>query len=168
MSKAFTDEEALSATVPGRLVQRAARGEERPVTPAGYAWLQARVGQAKAALLAASPDTRLEHEHRLALAQATLESVRVVEVPVPSGVAGFGHEVEVAWDDGRRQVVQVVGPDEVQGPGQVSVVAPLGQALLGREVGGLVELERPRGLLTGTVVDVRQARTLAGGTIERD
>jgi transcription elongation GreA/GreB family factor len=156
MSKAFTDEEALATTVPGRLVQRAPAGQERPVTPAGWARLQAAVAKAKAALSAASADTKSEHEHRLALALATVESVRVVEVPAVDGVVRFGHQVEVAWDDGRTQVVQVVGPDEVGGREQVSVSSPLGQALLGREVGALIELERPRGLLTGTIVAVRQ------------
>ncbi len=156
MSKAFTDEESLAATVPGRLVQRAAPGQERPVTPGGWATLQAKVAQARAALATASADTKLEHEHRLALALATLESVRVVEVSPAQGVVRFGHQVEVRWDDGRTQVVQVVGPDEVLGRDQVSVQSPLGQALLGKDVGSLVELERPRGVVTGTIGAVRQ------------
>jgi transcription elongation GreA/GreB family factor len=157
VSKAFTDEEALTAPVPGRLVQRAAPGAERPMTVRGYQALRDEEASLKAALVAVKEDpaARAQLEHRLALVQATLESVRVVEPAGSPGVARFGCTVELAWEDGRFQTLELVGPDEADGRARVSVESPLGQALLGQPEGSTVEIDRPRGPASATIRAVR-------------
>lgn len=157
MSKAFTDEEALTASVPGRLVQRAARGDERPVTARGYRDLSEQAAALKQALVASPrPDeaARAQLEHRLALLQATLESVRVVEAVGEPGVVRFGSSIDLQWEDGRAQHLELVGPDETDGKVRISFESPLGRALLGQREGTVVEIERPRGLASATILKV--------------
>lgn len=166
MSKAFTDEESSDATAAGRPPVRAARGEERPITPEGFRALEAERLRlleverpaAKALAVPAAREAKLKDvEHRLAVVAATLESVRVVPPsPGPRTVAEFGAEVTLAWDDGRVQVVRLVGPDEADAKAdRVSVASPLGRALLGLAVGDAFEVERPRGAVGGEVRALR-------------
>lgn len=99
---------------------------------------------------------RAQLDHRLALVKATLESVRVVEPVAPDGTVRFGSVVELEWDDGRTQRVWLVGPDEADGvDGRVNVESPLGRALVGQREGDEVEVTRPRGVATATLVSVR-------------
>jgi transcription elongation factor GreB len=170
MSKAFTDEEAADATVAGRAPARAARGQERPITPAGHRrlreGLRRLVEEERPAALALADaivrEARLRDvDHRIALATAALESVRIVTPPEASQGATavvFGCRVTLAWEDGRRQVVRLVGPDEVDArAGHISVESPLGRALLGQEPGDTVEVARPRGREEVTILTVEPA-----------
>ncbi len=80
VSKAFTSEETEDAPVLGRLVVRAPRGQERPMTPAGYRALVAEQARLTGERLDASDEGRkAQLEHRLAVVAATLESGRVGE-----------------------------------------------------------------------------------------
>lgn len=152
MSKAFTSEETEDASVPGRAVVRAAPGDERPITAEGHAALVSlrealvRERAEVAGAAAADRDGRLRAlDHRLALTRATLESVRVVEVGRPDGVARFGSTVVLREEGRPARRLRLVGPDEAEGPTHVSVLAPLGRALLGARAGSEVEVERPSG-----------------------
>lgn len=59
--------------------------------------------------------------------------------PGPRDVVLFGAVVTLLRADGRRQTWQIVGEDEADPKlGKISYVAPLAQALLGREVGDTV------------------------------
>jgi transcription elongation GreA/GreB family factor len=159
VSKAFTSEEPSGAEVHGRLPVRARPGEERPITPGGYRELTERVRRLAEELL---PEARrvgqgLEDvQHQLAVATATLESVRVVHPPpVFEGRVCFGATVEVRWEDGRLQRLTVVGPDEAAaGSGLLSVESPLARALLGLAAGEPFELLRPAGPASGAVLAV--------------
>ncbi|MDP2269944.1 MAG: GreA/GreB family elongation factor [Archangium sp.] len=146
MSKAFTSEETPDEPVLGRPVQRAAPGQERPMTPEGYQALLAERDR----LLGAQSD---ELKHKLALVKATLESVRVVTPPPPDGTVRFGSTVTLAWDDGRAQVVRLVGVDEAGGQ-NISVEAPLARTLLEQKEGDEVEVVRPRGVASARLVRV--------------
>ncbi|MDP3154612.1 MAG: GreA/GreB family elongation factor [Archangium sp.] len=146
MSKAFTSEETPDEPVLGRPVQRAAPGQERPMTPEGYQALLAERDR----LLGAQSD---ELKHKLALVKATLESVRVVTPPPPDGTVRFGSTVTLAWDDGRSQVVRLVGVDEAGGQ-NISVEAPLARTLLEQKEGDEVEVVRPRGVASARLVRV--------------
>lgn len=146
MSKAFTSEETPDEPVLGRQVQRVPRGQERPMTPAGYKALVAEQ------LALQGGKTDLE-KHRLALVTATLESVRVVEPPPPDGTVRFGSTVHLEWDDGRAQVLRLVGPDEAAGT-SISVESPLARTLLEHHEGEEVEVERPRGTAVARLVRV--------------
>ena len=138
---------------------RAAPGEERPITAEGYAALLARRDAlvAERAALAAGDARLRELEHRLALAVAAIESVRVVEETKSDGRARFGSTVTLAFDDGRRQRVRLVGPDEAGAPGTLSVAAPIARVVLGLREGESAEVELPRGVITVTLVEVSSA-----------
>ncbi len=155
MSKAFTSEETPDEAVLGRTVSRAARGAERPMTPEGYQALLAEVERLRVAKVAAEALERAGLEHRLALLTATVESVRVVEPPPPDGTVRFGATVTLRWDDGRAQVLRLVGPDEADGAGKVSVESPLARALLEHREGDEVELVLPRGEVSARITRVR-------------
>ena len=105
------------------------------MTPEGYKALLAE----RERLLPGRTD---EEKHKLAVLTATLESVRVVEPPVKDGTVRFGSTVHLEWDDGRRQVVRLVGVDEAGGQ-NISVESPLARTLLELEEGDGVEFTRP-------------------------
>jgi transcription elongation factor GreB len=162
VSKAFTDEESQDPTVLGRKPVRVARGAERPITPEGYRALVAKVealGRERAEAQTLPEPARAQRladvEHRLAVASATVESVRVVEPQPPDGTVRFGSEVTLEWDDGRTQRLVLVGPDEAEPKsGRISVEAPLARSLLGLARGDSVEVERPKGVETATITEV--------------
>ena len=143
------------------------------MTPEGYQALQAERDR----LLGGKTD---EQKHRVAVLNATLESVRVVTAPPRDGTARFGSTVTLEWDDGRVQVVRLVGPDELErsrpsaaGPSRgseaedaprpatkpaqgqnISVESPLARTLLEQKEGDEVEVTRPRGVATARLVRV--------------
>lgn len=157
MSKAFTSEETEDISVVGRPIARASRGRERPITKDGYRALleeAQRIREVRAAKAADEPEQRF-CDYRLRELEATLESVRVVELPPSDGSIRFGSRVIIRWADGRTQVVRLVGPDEADAKkGEVSVESPLAAALLGSSQGDHVELVRPAGTLDGEIVSV--------------
>lgn len=147
MSKAFTSEDVPDDLPLGRVPERAAPGEARPITAEGYR----RLTEERQALLdlgrPEDEDSRREYEHRLSLASATLDSVRVVDPPASNETVAFGHRVTLEWEDGRRQTLQLVGPDEADvRAGRISVASPLARALVGLGAGDEGELTLPRGL----------------------
>lgn len=165
MSKAFTSEETPDTTVVGRVVQPAARGAERPITPEGYRALVdelRRLTDEDRPRARAEPDAMVreprlaEIEHRIAVVQATIASVRVVEPPAGGeDTVRFGSTVTLEWENGRRQMLRLVGPDEADVKvGRISIESPLARSLLGRAAGEEVEIERPRGVETATVIAV--------------
>lgn len=164
MSKAFTDEEARDSGVAGRPAVVARRGEERPITPEGHRLLlgelerlstDERRALADITDAAARETARARLEHRIALTAATLSSVRVLEPPPADGEVRFGSHVTLEWEDGRVQRLRLVGPDESDSTaGLVSVEAPLARALLGHRRGDEVEVERPGGARSATLLEV--------------
>jgi transcription elongation factor GreB len=154
VSKAFTSEEPNDPVVVGRQVQRAAPGEERPITPAGHQRLLDELHRLQAESATATEELKAGVDHRLALVSATLASVRVVE-PVHDGKVRFGSTVTLRWEDGREQTLSFVGPDEADAKaGRVSIDSPLGRSLLERSAGDTVGIERPRGVEEATLVSV--------------
>ena len=96
-----------------------------------------------------------ELDHRAALIAATLESVRVVPPSPTTGRIRFGSTVRLTWSDGREQRLRLVGPDEADvKQGHISIESPLARSLVEREVGDEVEVERPRGVESATVVSI--------------
>ncbi len=162
MSKAFTSEETEDTSVAGRTVQRVARGQERPITPEGHKALVNELARLETVERDAVKALPTEHEReaakrqleaRRAMVAATLENVKVVPPSnANDGVVRFGSTVELEWEDGRRQTLRLVGPDEADvKKGWLSVEAPLARALLEAREGSTVEIERPRGIETALV-----------------
>jgi transcription elongation factor GreB len=164
MSKAFTKEDggAEEPLVPAR--PRPASGEKRYITPEGWRALQEELAALQGLDGGAEGLTELEagvrkreRERRLQQVAATLEEVRVVEPEASqAGRVFFGAWVTLEDEDGAEVTYRMVGPDEADvKAGRLSVESPLARALLGKEVGESVQVERPRGAVEYTVTQVR-------------
>jgi transcription elongation factor GreB len=99
---------------------------------------------------------RRERERRAHEVADVLEQVKVVPAPeAPHGRVFFGAYVTLENEDGSLHTWRLVGPDEADASaGRLSVESPLGHALLGREEGDVVEVERPRGRTEYVVTQV--------------
>ncbi len=164
MSKAFTKEDGggEEPVVPAR--PRSASGEKRYITPEGWRALQEELAALQGPDAGAQGLTELEagvrkreRERRLQQVAATLEEVRVVEPEAAqAGRVFFGAWVTLEDEDGAEVTYRMVGPDEADvKEGRLSVESPLARALLGKEVGESVQVERPRGAVEYTVTRVR-------------
>lgn len=92
----------------------------------------------------------LEIEDKLARAE-------VIELSIGgSGTVMFGAKVELVDEETDEQVsYQIVGPEEADiNSGLISIEAPLGRALIGREKGDSVEVSTPRGTRYFEVIEV--------------
>ena len=172
MSKAFTKEDGGGdeGLVPVR--PRTATAGPRYITPEGYRALQEELASLlspqqpqEAGALDAAVRKR-ERERRVHEVADALEEVKVVPAPQqPHGRVFFGAWVTLEDEDGAEQTWRLVGPDEADArSGRLSVESPLGRALLGREEGDVVEVERPRGRTEYTVTQV--VYRTAGGAEE--
>ena len=70
-------------------------------------------------------------------------------------VVQFGDRVTFEREDGRMQTFRIVGEDQADpAKGSISFLSPVGQALLGREVGDEVTVDIPRGRVTYEVIGI--------------
>lgn len=91
-----------------------------------------------------------EIDRRLRFLKKRIASLQVREAPDdPQGRVHFGCWVRVQNLDTEASVVyRIVGTDEVNPEqGQVSVLSPVGRALMGKATGDDIELQTPKGLL---------------------
>ena len=141
MSKAFTREDGPDEPPLLRTAPTLAPGEIRYVTPEGHAALREEADRLRASLTAGSPETAA----RLSVLDATLAQLTVLgPESAPEGRVAFGTWVEVEDEDGVQSLWRIVGPDEASPrEGFVSVNAPVGSALVGREPGESVEVTLP-------------------------
>lgn len=147
MSKAFTSEETPEEAPLVRAPPRLAPGEVRYVTPEGRDALRAELARVEAERSGADPARVEALARRAALVEATLSTLTVLSPDAaPEGRVAFGTWVTVEDEAGARTTWRIVGPDEADARrGLVSVGAPLARALLGREEGDEVEVDRPGG-----------------------
>jgi transcription elongation GreA/GreB family factor len=67
-------------------------------------------------------------------------TAQVVEPPADRSEVHFGSTVTILREDGRRQTYRIVGEDEADpSAGTLSYVSPVAQALMGKQVGDVVE-----------------------------
>ena len=78
-------------------------------------------------------------------------SVLVEQESSASGEVGIGSTVEVEDEKGERMTV------EISSVGGVSPDSPLGQALMGANVGDVVDVPAPRGSWRAKIVSIRRA-----------
>lgn len=130
---------------------RARAGERRPITAEGQRALAEAYARAQQ-----ERSTEPEAVQRLASLAALLDSVEILPVTRDAdGGAGFGCTVTVRDDGGKTLRYRLVGPDEADArQGALSIVSPLGRALLGCRVGQTLEVERPSGLLELEVLGI--------------
>jgi transcription elongation GreA/GreB family factor len=142
MSRAFVRE---SDADPGQLPDRPVSPHPNFVTRRGLAAIEARVRE-----LEAHRQEMREHddaaqrasiERELRYWSARRASARLVE-PVPSDRVRFGMRVMLRLPSGATQAFRLVGEDEADASsGLISWMAPLAQALLGRESGDAVPFQ---------------------------
>lgn len=99
-------------------------------------------------------------EARIATLERQLATARIAP-PTRDGRVGVGSSVCVRHLDNDQVVdYELVGAiDPCIGDGRVSVVATVGQALVGRRAGALVAVSAPRGVLALEILSVRLARS---------
>jgi transcription elongation GreA/GreB family factor len=142
MSRAFVKETANDAPPPERMI---ADGPN-PVTPEGFARIEAEVARLETALKTETNvllRETLERDLRyFAVKKARAEIVRPPEDE--SDAVAFGSRVTIVRG-GRRQTLHIVGDDEADpAQGKISWRSPLAQAMLGARVGDVVDMEKPR------------------------
>ncbi|QRK09254.1 GreA/GreB family elongation factor [Archangium violaceum] len=163
MSKAFTKEDAGGEDVLLPPRPRSTAGGKRYITPEGYRALQEELEALTAPSSrekeppALGDDARArERTRRVQQLTATLEEVQVVTPEAPDeDHVYFGAWVTLEDEEGEETAYRLVGPDEADvKAGRLSVESPLARALLGKEVGESVRVERPRGAIEYTVTGV--------------
>ena len=140
MSRAFVKETAETAAPPERMV------DEGPnlVTPEGLAQIDAHILRIEAAM---KTETNVLLRETLARDLRYWEirkaSAELAPPPDPDKVS-FGSTVTISRK-GRQQTFRIVGVDEADAKGLISFRSPLAQAILGAEVGDLIEAAEPLG-----------------------
>jgi transcription elongation GreA/GreB family factor len=141
MSRAFVKETAESAPPPERMVDEG----PNPVTPEGLAQIEAHIRRIEAAM---QTETNVLLRETLARDLRYWEIRRsTAEVVTPStdGTVAFGATVTIARK-GRNQTFRIVGVDEADAArGLISFRSPLAAAILGAQVGDIIEAAEPLG-----------------------
>jgi transcription elongation factor GreB len=97
-----------------------------------------------------------EIDRRVRWLQKRMAEVEVVRTHPSEGKVHFGACVTIEDGDGETKTWQLVGSDEFDvAAGKISVVSPIGRALLGKEVDDEIEIQRPKGALTVTIIEIR-------------
>jgi transcription elongation GreA/GreB family factor len=142
MSKAFTKEPETGDVyddLPDRPVS-----PHNLVTPKGLEMIEAELARLHVEHAAAQ-----EANDRALLAKTNRDlrywtsrraTAQVMEPPKDAKEVHFGSTVTILREDGRRQTYRIVGEDEANpSAGTLSYVSPVAQALMGKQVGDVVE-----------------------------
>ena len=97
-----------------------------------------------------------EIDRRMRFLSTLLDRVKVVDpAKIISDKVQFGATVTIEDENAEKRTYQLVGVDEVDVKrGRISMVSPMGKALLGREVGDVSSVKRPAGILEIEVVRI--------------
>jgi transcription elongation GreA/GreB family factor len=142
MSRAFVKEQD-GDDVFGDLPERPVSEHRNFVTPEGLAAIDAEVERLQAELDAAGEDRGLQGRilRDLRYWRARRGSAEVVPPSAGATEIQFGSTVTIERGDGKRQTWRIVGEDEADPEkGAVSYVSPLARALVGKQVGDVVDV----------------------------
>ncbi len=97
-----------------------------------------------------------EIDRRVRFLRKRLDALTIVRPsPEQEGKIFFGARVSLEDEDGGRVVYRLVGSDEFDlAGGEISIESPLARALLGKTVGDVVTVSRPKGSAEYTVVGI--------------
>ena len=142
MSKAFT-KEPESGDVYDDLPDRPV-SPHNLVTPKGLEMIEAELARLHldhAAAQEANDRALLAKTNRdLRYWTSRRATAQVMEPPKDAKEVHFGSTVTILREDGRRQTYRIVGEDEADpSAGTLSYVSPVAQALMGKQVGDVVE-----------------------------
>jgi transcription elongation GreA/GreB family factor len=143
MSKAFTKEPETGSDVYDELPDRPV-SPHNLVSPKGLEMIEAelaRLHREHAAAQDADDRPLLAKINRdLRYWTSRRATAQVVEPPRDATEIRFGSTVTIEREDGRRQTYRIVGEDEADPSlGTLSYVSPVAQALLGKQMGDVVE-----------------------------
>lgn len=181
MSKAFTKEDEASLTdEPLALEEEEARpkGAARYITPEGFKRLQDELQRiwkverpkitAEVSAAAAQGDRSENAEYiygkkklreldrRIRYLSKRLDSLTVVEPRSAGDRVLFGAWVTIEDEEGQETTWRIVGPDEFDvKAGTISVDSPVAKALLGKQEGDEVTIQRPKGAAEVVVARIR-------------
>ena len=128
---------------------RRLRNEERPVVIRALAEAREHGDLSENAEYHAARERQSFIEGRVMELEDKLARAEIIDISTESGTTvKFGAKVRVIDEEtDEEHTYQIVGPDEAEiQRGLISVHAPLGRALIGREAGDSVEVSTPRGL----------------------
>ncbi|HWA89026.1 MAG TPA: GreA/GreB family elongation factor [Rhizomicrobium sp.] len=146
MSRAFVKETAQDAPPPERMLSEG----PNPVTPEGFAQIEGEVARLEAALKSeGNPLLRETLERDLRYWSAQKLRAQIVSVAPEGGAVAFGARVTITRRvapayERKQQTFRIVGEDEARpAAGTISWRSPLAQAIMGAEVGDIVETASP-------------------------
>lgn len=94
-------------------------------------------------------------EGRILEVEYILAQARIIEPGESTGIVDIGNTVVVKQDGKKRETFTIVGAAEANPKnGLISNESPLGQALLGNQVGDEVEVDAPAGVLRFRIVKI--------------
>ena len=95
-------------------------------------------------------------ERQIAILEERLRSAQVVDPQLGNGRVDIGERVRLRnLESGERLEFQLVGPVEADSSaGRISVVSPLGRAIVGARRGQITEVDAPRGRLRFKILAV--------------
>lgn len=104
-------------------------------------------------------------ERRIAILESRLRSANLVEPQLGNGRIDVGERVRLREvESGRQLDVELVGQLESDAAaGRISIVSPLGRAILGLRRGQIAEVDAPRGRLRFKVVAVEAGGSAVAG-----
>jgi transcription elongation factor GreA len=104
----------------------------------------------------AAKEDQAHLETRILKLRAQVRGATVVEATESADTVQHGSTV--SYTDratGRRQTFRIVSPNDARpSDGSLSVASPIAQALIGRRVGDVVELQTPKGTRTLTIDEI--------------
>jgi transcription elongation factor GreA len=104
--------------------------------------------------LAGLAEDREALDRRIAELEMTLSRAQVAPAP-PLGVAAIGQPIRIRIGGGGARDCQLVGAVEADpATGGISIVSPIGRALVGRRAGDVVEVLTPGGIRVVELVSV--------------
>ena len=154
MSKAFTKEPESGSDVYDDLPDRPV-SPHNLVTPKGLEMIEAELARLHAEhAVAHDADDRpllAKINRDLRYWTSRRATAQVVEPPTDESEVRFGSTVTIEREDGRKHTYRIVGEDEAEPSlGTLSYVSPVAQAMLGKQVGDVVEA----GTAEATIVNI--------------
>lgn len=101
-----------------------------------------------------------EIDRRIRFLQQKLVDVEVVEPEkVDTSKVSFGVWVHLEDENGERHWYQIVGEDEIDPLlGRITFSSPLGKSLLGKKMGAVITVRRPKGELEMEIIAITNQR----------
>lgn len=98
-----------------------------------------------------------EIDRRIRFLQKRLDACTVVDPKEQKDRSRvfFGATVTLEDEEGQTSRYQLVGPDEIDTRGgRISMDSPIGKALMGKRAGDAIEVQRPRGEIELTILNI--------------